>query len=242
MQRIGRVETGVPKLDSLIEGGFPPNSSILVTGPSGTGKTIFCIQFLLHGAKKNQKALYVALEERPCDVRREMTRFGWNLATYEKKGLFLVLDVANPRAMMPSREKYTIQAGFTPETFANRLYEIVSQNKVERVALDSLPALALACHLDKLGQIRKAIHQVNNLLLEAGCTVILVSETSDLTRGATRFGVEEFVATGVIVMTYSEKGPKLTKNMMILKMRGTKHALAKYPYQITDKGIQLQTV
>lgn len=237
---IERIETGIDKLDGLIEGGFPSNSSILVSGPSGTGKTIFCVQYLVHGAQKGEKGLYVALEERPCDVRREMTRFGWDLKKYEEEGSLFVLDVANPRARMPSKEKYSIQTEFSVEAFANRLYEIISQNDIKRVVIDSLPALTF--HFKDLGEIRNAIHEINNLLLELGCNVILVSETTSLGEGVSRFGVEEFVASGVLVMTYAESGTKMTKNLMVLKMRGTKHAVNKYPYQISERGIELQIV
>jgi KaiC/GvpD/RAD55 family RecA-like ATPase len=237
---IERIETGMKELDGLIEGGFPSNSSILITGPSGTGKTIFCTQFLLHGAEQGEKGLYVALEERPKDVRREMTRFGWDVSQAEKEGKLFMLDVANPRARLPSREKYSIQTEFTIETFANKLYQMISENDIKRVVIDSLPALTF--HFGDFGEIRNAIHEINNLLLELECTVILVSETTDFTQGVSRFGVEEFVASGVIVMTYAESGSKMTKNMMVLKMRGTKHAVNKYPYQITDQGIELQIV
>ena len=237
---IERIETGIPKLDGLIEGGFLSNSSVLITGPSGTGKTIFCIQYLLHGANKGEKGLYVALEERPSDVRREMTRFGWDISKYEEEGLLFILDVANPRARMPSREKYSIQTEFTIEVFANKLYEMITQNEIKRVVIDSLPALTF--HFADIGEIRNAIHEINNLLLELGCNVLLVSETTEFKQGVSRFGVEEFVASGVIVMTYSETGTKMTKNLMVLKMRGTKHAVNKYPYQISDNGIDLQIV
>jgi KaiC/GvpD/RAD55 family RecA-like ATPase len=237
---IDRIETGIQKLDGLIEGGFPSNSSILVSGPSGTGKTIFCIQYLLHGAQKGEKGLYVALEERPNDVRREMTRFDWDLAKHEEDGLLFLLDVANPRARLPSREKYSIQTQFTIETFANKLYELISQNDVKRVVVDSLPALTF--HFGDFGEVRNAIHEINNLLLELGTTVLLVSETTDIVQGVSRFGVEEFVASGVIVLNYAESGSKMTKNLMVLKMRGTKHAVNRYPYQISEKGIDLQIV
>ncbi len=237
---IERIETGIKELDDLIEGGFPSNSSVLVSGPSGTGKTIFCIQYLMHGAEKGDKCLYVALEERPRDVRREMTRFGWDLSKAEEEGNLFMLDVANPRARLPSREKYSIQTEFTVETFANKIYEMITENDIKRVVIDSLPALTF--HFGDFGEIRNAIHEINNLLLELECTVILVSETTDFNKGVSRFGVEEFVASGVIVMTYAETGSKMTKNLMVLKMRGTKHAVNKYPYQIGEDGIELQIV
>jgi KaiC/GvpD/RAD55 family RecA-like ATPase len=194
----------------------------------------------MHGAKKGEKGLYVALEERPSDVRREMTRFGWDLTKFEEDGTLLMLDVANPRARLPSKEKYSIQTQFDVEHFANKLYEMISQNDIKRVVIDSLPALTF--HFGDFGEIRNAIHEINNLLLELGCTVILVSETTDFTHGVSRFGVEEFVASGVIVLTYADSGTKMTKNLLVLKMRGTKHAVNRYPYQISTSGIDLQIV
>ena len=58
-----RVESGIPGLDDLIEGGYPENFIILVSGPSGTGKTTFCMQFLIEGVKKGEKGIYIGLGE-----------------------------------------------------------------------------------------------------------------------------------------------------------------------------------
>ncbi|MBI2991658.1 MAG: hypothetical protein HYY47_05930, partial [Deltaproteobacteria bacterium] len=71
-----RVSSGIPGLDPLIEGGFPEGKSYLITGESGTGKSIFCIQFILKGLMEGEKAVYVAVDEKPADILEEAASLG----------------------------------------------------------------------------------------------------------------------------------------------------------------------
>ena len=82
-----RCISGIPGLDPLIEGGFLENSVNLVTGETGTGKTIFCSQFLWNGLQKGETGLYITLEERPEDIKADAMLFGWDFDSFEKKGL-----------------------------------------------------------------------------------------------------------------------------------------------------------
>lgn len=87
-----RIKSGVPGLDEIIEGGFIKGHQILLAGNSGTGKTIFGCQFLLEGARRNEKGLYLTLEEAPKSIIENMKRFSWgkNLKRMlERKKLFL---------------------------------------------------------------------------------------------------------------------------------------------------------
>src|SRR3989344_2802856 len=86
-----RVKTGIPNFDTLIEGGFEGNSTNLVVGDSGSGKSIFATQFLIEGMKKGEKCLYVTFEEKKQQFYSNMLEFGWDLEVYEKKGLFTSL-------------------------------------------------------------------------------------------------------------------------------------------------------
>ena len=72
-----RIKTGVPGFDGLIEGGIPKGRSVLVSGATGTGKTIFCMQYLYNGAKQfKEPGIYVTLDERPNLIREDVLRFG----------------------------------------------------------------------------------------------------------------------------------------------------------------------
>ena len=81
-----RVKTGIKGLDELIGGGLPKNSSILLSGEAGTGKTIFSLQFIYSGAKDFDEAgIYVTFEEKPEELRKEASQFGWDFKKYEAK-------------------------------------------------------------------------------------------------------------------------------------------------------------
>ncbi len=78
-------KTGIPGLDSLFKEGIPKNSSILVAGGAGSGKTILCLQILKNAAKDGKKALYMSFEESKEKLKNHMKNFGWNPDKLEKE-------------------------------------------------------------------------------------------------------------------------------------------------------------
>ena len=82
-----RIKTGIPGLDGLMEGGFIQGSVNMVTGSTGTGKTIIGTQFLWHGLQKGETGVYITLEEDPTDIKEDVRSFNWDIGKYEKKGL-----------------------------------------------------------------------------------------------------------------------------------------------------------
>ena len=90
---MNRVPTGIIGLDELIEGGFPESRSVLLSGACGTGKSIFCAQFIYQGAKKyNDPGIYVTLDERPNLIREDMMRFGWDFRKLEDQNMIQIID------------------------------------------------------------------------------------------------------------------------------------------------------
>jgi len=88
-----RMSIGIKKLDPLIGGGIKRNSIILVAGGTGTGKSIFAMQFLVDGIKNyNEPGIYITFEERKNKVYEAMLEFGWDLEKYEKEGKFVFLE------------------------------------------------------------------------------------------------------------------------------------------------------
>ena len=88
---IPRLKTGIPGLDPLIEGGVLHRSVNLVTGETGTGKTIFSCQFLWHGLQKGETGVYITLEEDPEDIKEDAKQFGWDFQKYIEKDLFRII-------------------------------------------------------------------------------------------------------------------------------------------------------
>jgi len=91
-----RLSTGIKGLDSLIQG-YPEGRSILITGESGAGKTIFGLQFLNACCEAGVTCVYLTMEERPEDLKAQAMSFGWDLADYEHKGLLRIVDLLKRR-------------------------------------------------------------------------------------------------------------------------------------------------
>ena len=89
---IEKIKTGVAGLDQVLKGGLRKNSTILITGAPGTGKTILALQFIYYGAKKyNENGIFIATEDSLSDLRQNAKNLGMNFEDMEKKGkLFLI--------------------------------------------------------------------------------------------------------------------------------------------------------
>jgi KaiC/GvpD/RAD55 family RecA-like ATPase len=232
-----RTPTGVEGLDEILEGGFPVNSTILVTGGPGAGKTIMAVQFLLEGVKNGEPGVFISMDERPDDLRKEALKFGWDLTKYEKRGDLVIVDVSYPRSGLPSREKYQISMPFTLDNIVRTVYEIISEIDGKRVVIDSLPAFGI--HFDDEAEVRIAIHRLNNLLLSSGCTSIITSEIIPGHDGISRFGVEEFIARGIILTETYREGKEFKRAITILKMRETAYELKRFAFKIGKNGVEV---
>jgi KaiC/GvpD/RAD55 family RecA-like ATPase/predicted RNA-binding protein len=232
-----RAPTGVKGLDNILEGGFPTNSSILITGGPGAGKTILCLMFLLYGMDHDEHGVFISMDERPDDLRKEALKFGWDLTKYEEEGKLVIVDVSYPRSGLPSKEKYQMEMPFTLDMIVRKVYEVISEINARRVVIDSLPAFGL--HFEDEAEIRIAIHRLNNLLLSTGCTSIITSEIIPGKEGVSRFGVEEFISRGIIVMDLYREEKEFKRAMTILKMRETDYDLRRYAFKIGKNGIEV---
>ncbi len=233
-----RVTTGVEGLDDLIEGGFPEQSTILISGTPGTGKTLFCLQYVYKGLEVGDPGIYITLEEKPEELRREAMRFSWDIEKYEDEGSLVILD-ASARVGLPPSEKYSIE-DLNIEKLLNKVYDISTEIGAKRLVLDSLPPL-----FEGEENIRSSVHKIGRVLGEIGCTSLIVSETLDDTRFS-RFGIEEFIARGLITLHLEEKESKMRigewrRSIFIRKMRETKHKVRKYPFSIDENGINIDT-
>jgi len=214
-----RIPSGIPGLDPLMEGGLIKGSTTLVSGSAGTGKTIFCTQFLLEGLKKGETCMFITLEEKPQDIIDDVKRFGWDLQKYvdEKK---LLLEFQDP---------------FQITDITSPLLDKIQQHKIQRVALDSTAVFEL--YYKDPAEIRKQLFKLLTGLKGIGVTSLLTSELPEEYRTLGKFGVEEFVVDGVILLHYLGIGESSYSSLQIRKMRRTKHEKDIYPMEITDKGI-----
>ena len=220
-----RIESGIPGLDPLMQGGFLQNSVNLVTGETGTGKTILCCQFLWHGLQKGDSCLYISLEEDPRDILEDALQFGWDFEKYEKRGLFNI--VYHDPAQMSN--------------LGSAIIDEIKRIDAKRLVIDSTSIIGLT--IENPSQIRKILYNIISTIKKTGCTALTTSEIPEGAKRLSRFGVEEFVVDSVIVMNYLEYAAgDLDRSIIIRKMRRTKHGKDIYPIDITPKGIIVKPI
>lgn len=233
-----RTKTGIPGLDEITGGGYPQGATILVCGGSGTGKTIFCTQFLHSGITQNEPGIFVTLEERPSDLREEMLSMGWDLAEHERNGDLIIVDGASLKTLMPPYE-YSLSEGFNVDNVVFEIYKAARKINAKRLVIDSLPGMEL--RFNGLSEFRQALSRLSFLLLELDVTSLMTTESVDPSL-ISRYGIEEFIVKGVIVLSLEEDGPQLKRFLRVRKMRGTMHSLRSIPFEITEKGAVLYLV
>lgn len=217
-----RVETGIKKLDELLGGGLIKNSSVLISGTTGAGKTIFSSQFLWEGLRQGENCMFVTFEESPKDIREEAKLFGWDFEKYEKNDKMSILE------KNPFGEKGEELFWFRDE---------IKEKNIERIVLDSTSILSLY-YRDQY-EIRRNLFKLIKMLKEIGTTSILTTEAPK-GEGISRFDVEEYVVDGVIVLYFMGVGEKGYRALQVRKMRKMDHSMETHSFEITDKGIKVK--
>jgi KaiC/GvpD/RAD55 family RecA-like ATPase len=237
-----RVPTGITGLDELIEGGFPRGRSVLLAGGCGTGKSIFCSQFLFEGAKTySEPGVYITLDERPDLLRQDMLRFGRDLRSFEEKNLLTIVDGSIAKTGLPSEEEFSFSAsGFDFEKLLLETTRIIKRTDAQRVVVDSIPGFGINFETDN--DARKAILKLTYLLSQTGATTVLTSEMNEGGNKYGKYGVEEYVADGVVVLHYMGMGTHSNRTLHIRKMRATKHSEDLHPLKITASGLSVQKI
>jgi KaiC/GvpD/RAD55 family RecA-like ATPase len=231
-----RVSTGIPALDPLIEGGFPAGKSYLITGEPGTGKSIFCMRFLLRGLAEGEKGVYVAVDEKPADVVEQALSLGWDLSPYIEKKQLLILD-ASPyfTARMGAGKEKEVDVAKTVADLAS----YVKRMAATRVVIDPVGPLigsgGSAAHVQE--HARMLVHSLQDHL---ATTNLLTSYRVPATKEENKHGAEEFLVAGVIVLRVASANNRFFRTLLVQKMRGTALELVEHEFTIAkEKGIIL---
>lgn len=233
---MNRVPTGVPGLDPLIEGGLPMGKSYLITGGPGSGKSIFCLQFLLRGLVGGEKGVYVAVDEKPKDVIEQASSLGWDLAPYIDNKTLLILD-ASP--YFTSRMGAARNREVDVTKIVSDLASYVKRMEASRVVIDPVgPFLSSTEPSHAQEHARMLVHLLQSYTTT---TNLFTSYYNPEANGAMPHGMEEFLTAGVILLRVAQQNNRLYRTLLIQKMRGTALELSEYEFTISKKkGIILR--
>ncbi len=223
MNTEGRVATGIAGLDSMLHGGFMPESIVLVQGAPGTGKTTLAFHFLSEGARCGEAGLFVSFEEFPQSLYRDATSVGFDLTALEASGA-LHMVFTSPQVLLRSLE--------SPDS---PLMQTLLAHDIRRVVVDSITHFTrLATDVQTL---RPIYNTVANAFRREGVTALFLGEETRSDFTSDEKGRLSFVVDCILMMRYLEIESAIQRAILVLKMRSSDHDKAIHGYTIGSSGI-----
>jgi circadian clock protein KaiC len=219
-----RVSTGIPSFDKLFKGkGFVRGSTILASGTAGCGKTSFGAAFAIESCKRGERCLILSYEESPGQLTQNMSSIGIDFAPWIKKGLLKIV------ALRP--------AFLGLEMHLLNVYKLADGFKPMTVVIDPLTSL--------IGQgeereVTSMLTRMIDLLKSRGITTFFTSLVSANFKSNTNgeIGVSSLIDTWIVFRNVEEvESRKRTRELFIVKSRGTNHDSDVHTFVLSDDGI-----
>lgn len=230
-----RCPTGLRDLDRILRGGFPRGNTVLVAGGSGIGKTTLAFQFLCEGARRDESSAFISITEPTGMLKRNLAKFAFfqpDFLTHKRLALMDLRAIALRMGLQDGM--------FQPSehvTLVDTLHQIARELQLKRLVIDSITAV---CQwLQDPIRIRDFVFRLGLTLSDLECTTVLTSETPPRELRFSSFGVEEFIADGIVFLSEVEHGRHLVRTLQVIKMRGTDHDRSRYFMELNQKGIKL---
>ena len=229
MTDIRRLETGVPALDQLLHGGIPEGRATLVTGRSGTGKTILALQIASNLARQGHPVIVVAVEESPQDLTTSADRLGLDFSGLRAADKICFADVRRLEGSMVVSGQYDL------EGLGHRLEALAGQIGARALVLDS--ATALFSPRPPAEALRSHFFQLIATLRSLDLTALILAEAEHDYGRLTTLGVEDFVCDLTIILRNIVDGSRRRRSLEINKYRRSGHYKGEYPCTITPTGL-----
>lgn len=215
-----RLQMGVPHLDEMLGGGLPRGYSLLVAGPSGSGKSILAAAFLAEGARRGQTGVLAAFEQHPSRSRNPV----------------LIDLIASGRVALVD----THAADLSIDEIVLLLMNEVRRLGAQRVVIDSLSGFELSLAPTFREDFRESLLRLVAALAREGVSVLVTSELEDRYTDL-RFSPygAAFLTDAIIVQRYIEVDSRLLRVMAVVKVRASAHSNELREYTIDGEGIHM---
>jgi len=210
----------------MLDGGIPEGDSVLVAGPSGTGKSVLAAQFIAEGIAKGEPGIVAAFEERPDEYVSRAESFG--------------LDMARPRDAGILRMIFLRPLDLSVDETLHAILSAVEEIGAKRVVIDSLMGFEMALAPAFRDDFRESLYRMIGSLTGIGVTVMSTVETSEsFTDLSFSPHAISFLTDDIIRLRYVEIASELRKVLVVVKMRGGQHSKEIRGYDITSKGLEV---
>jgi circadian clock protein KaiC len=219
-----RLSMGIPELDRMMNGGLFAGDSLLVAGPSGTGKSALATQFIAEGLRRGESAIMALFEERPKQYTGRAASLGLQLQTPQDKGKLELL--------------YVRPLDLSVDEITQRILDAVKRIDAKRLVIDSLVGFEMALAPGFREDFRESLYRMIVALTGAGVTILTTVEVEDnFTSLQLSHYTVSFLTDDILRLRYAEIDGQLRKLMVIIKMRGGNHSKDIREYVITNKGV-----
>lgn len=215
-----RISIGVPALDTMLGGGLPRGYSVLISGPSGSGKSILAAAFLAEGVRRGEPGVMAVFEQRISPSRSRVLS---ELIADQK---VFVVDSGNP--------------DLSVDEVTQLLIAEVRRVGARRVVIDSLSGFELALAPTFRSEFRVALARMVSALAVTGVTVLMTSEIEDRF-SELRFSPygTAFLTDAIIVQRYVEVESQLHRLIAVVKVRESAHSNGLHQFEVDNDGIQI---
>ncbi len=219
-----RLSIGVPELDKMMGGGILEGDSLLLAGPSGTGKSALATQFIAEGLRQGEPGIMAIFEERPYGYIQRAGTFGLNLKAAEEKGKLETL--------------YLRPLDLSVDETMQEILDAIKRIGAKRLVIDSLVGFEMALAPGFRADFRESLYRMIGALTGAGITILSTVEVEDTFTGLpfSHYAIS-FLTDDIIRFRYVEIDGQLRKVMVVIKMRGGNHSKDIREYVITNKGV-----
>ncbi len=219
-----KLSLGIPELDKMLGGGVLEGDSLLVAGPSGTGKSALATQFIAEGIRRGEPGIMTIFEERPEGYTQRAGTFGLDLKEAVKKGALEVL--------------YLRPLDLSVDETMQEILDAIARVGARRLVIDSLVGFEMALAPSFRADFRESLYRMIGALTGAGITILSTVEVEDnFTSLQFSHYAISFLTDDIIRLRYVEIDGQLRKMMMVIKMRGGNHSKDIREYVITQKGL-----
>jgi circadian clock protein KaiC len=221
-----RLSCGVPELDAMMGGGVPEGDSLLIAGPSGSGKSVFATQFIAEGLRGGEAGVVAVFEERPEEYAGRAAKLGMDLDTPRRGGRLDIL--------------YLRPLDLSVDETMREIIDAVARADARRLVIDSLAGFELALAPGFRVDFRESLYRMIGALTRTGVTIV---STVELVESFTELALSpyaiSFLSDDILRMRYVEIGGQLRRVLMVVKMRGGDHSKDIREYEVTAGGLRV---
>lgn len=219
-----RLSIGIPELDLLLGGGILEGDSVLIAGPSGTGKSVLATQFISCGLHNHESGIIAIFEERPLKYKTRAASLGLDLQKAINGGKLEII--------------YLRPLDLSVDETMQEILDAVERMGAKRLVIDSLVGFEMALAPGFRADFRESLYRMISALTGAGVTVLSTVEVDDsFTAFQFSHYAISFLTDDIIRLRYVEIDGQVRKILLVVKMRGGNHSKDIREYVISDKGV-----